>query len=467
MKKAFLLFLLCASLITKAQNSFTGTWQGYFSVEGIQFLMILNIEEDENDKISATMHIPQQMLLNYDVLKISTEDDSLWMKAAGLRADYAAILDRDSLRGTWTQMGVNYVINLGLTPEDEAFSIRRPQTPQEPYTYYCEDVKFYNKKAKIWLAGTLTLPDTTHNWPVVVLVSGSGPQDRNEELLEHKPFLVIADYFTRNGIGVLRYDDRGIGKSEGKFADATTIDLASDAESAIDFLSKKEFVNKDQIGLAGHSEGGIIAMMLGSNKKLLFAISMAGVGVPCDQLLVMQQDKMYEGYGGSEEMREVMWNFNSRMYNIVQTEKDPVAIRTGIETILAETTERLTEEEIKEYGLSDNYIIAILSQISNPWFKTFVTLKPAKYIEKIKIHFLAINGSTDRQVPAEENIEAIKIHIKQKKGQIVDYKIFDGLNHLFQNSKSGMPTEYAMIDETINEEVLEYMMKWIKKVLEN
>ena len=464
MKNIFFILFILFALGVKAQNKFCGTWQGYFLLEKIEFLMVLDIHE-EDDKLKAVMHIPQQMLLDYKSIKVITKNDSFYLKANALRAEYVAFLDNDTLRGIWSQMGEDYIINLGLTPEVEAFRIRRPQTPKEPYPYYSENIKFQNKKAKIWLAGTLTLPDTLHNWPVVILVSGSGAQNRDEELLQHKPFLLIADYFARNGIGVLRFDDRGVGESEGKFSEANTFDFASDAEAAIKFLKKQPFVNKEEIGLIGHSEGGIIAMILGSNKDLLFAISMAGVGIPCDLLLVMQQDKMYEGYGSSDEMREVLWNFNTKMYSIIQTEKEALAIRNGIEELLKETTEGLSEEEIKEYGLVDSYILALLAQAGTPWFKTFISINPAKYISKIKCHFLAINGNKDRQVPAEENINAIRDHIKLKKNQITEYKIFEGLNHLFQSCESGMPSEYAMIEETMDEEVLEYMVTWIKKIL--
>jgi hypothetical protein len=328
-------------------------------------------------------------------------------------------------------------------------------------------VKFYNKKAKIWLAGTLTLPDTLQEWPVVVLVSGSGPQDRNEELLEHKPFLVIADHFTRNGIGVLRYDDRGVKESEGDFSAATTYDFASDAEAAIDFLTKKKFVNKNQIGLAGHSEGGMIAIMEGSNKKLAFSISMAGVGIPCDELLVLQNDLILKGYGKSEEMRNDMAKLNAAIYDLVQTEKEATELRKKIDALIDETKTGLTDEQITEYGLTDLYTYTIMAQLNTPWFRSFIAFDPSKYLKKIKINFLAINGSSDVQVPAEVNINAMKSLIQPKKGQIVDFKIFDNLNHLFQYSESGMTTEYAMIEETIDPEVLEYMVEWIMKVLDN
>jgi len=467
MKKLFFIVLLFGGVLCNAQNPYTGIWQGTMSSEGIEFFTVFSIEETEDGDLTGLMHMPQQMIINFESLTFETREDSIWIKIPAFRAQYSALVNKDTMYGLWYQMGEEITLNLGLTPETEAFQIRRPQTPTEPFPYYSKDVKFYNKKAKIWLAGTLTLPDTLQDWPVVVLVTGSGPQDRNESLLEHKPFLVIADYFTRNGIGVLRYDDRGVADSEGDFSSATTYDFASDAEAAIDFLTKKKFVSKDQIGLAGHSEGGMIAIMEGSNKKLAFSISMAGVGIPCDELLVLQNDLILKGYGKSEEMRKDMAEMNAALYELVQEEKDATELRKKIEVLIEETKAGLTEEQIIEYGLTDMYAYTIMSQVNTTWFRAFIAFDPGEYLKKIKVNFLAINGSSDVQVPAEVNINAMKSLIQPKKGQIVDFKIFDNLNHLFQYSESGMTTEYAMIEETIDPEVLEYMVGWIKKVLEN
>lgn len=466
MKKLFFIILIFATVLSKAQSLFTGIWQGTMISDDIEFFTVFVIEKNEGGELGGLMQMPQQMIIGFKNFTIETREDSLWIKIPAFRAQYSAKLQNDTMYGLWYQSGEELALNLGKTPENEAFQIRRPQTPVEPYPYYCEDVKFYNKKAKIWLAGTLTLPDTLQEWPVVVLVSGSGPQDRNEELLEHKPFLLIADYFTRNGIGVLRYDDRGVKESEGDFSAATTYDFASDAESAIDFLISRKFVNKNQIGLAGHSEGGMIAIMEGSNKKLAFSISMAGVGIPCDELLVLQNDLILKGYGKSEQMREDMAKMNAALYDLVQTEKDATELRKKIDALIDETKAGLTEEQITEYGLTDLYTYTIMAQLNTPWFRSFIAFDPSKYLKKIKINFLAINGSSDVQVPAEVNINAMKNAITPKKGQIVDYKIFENLNHLFQKSESGMTTEYALIEETIDPEVLEYMVGWIKKVLE-
>lgn len=467
MKNFLFIMLLYFVISGKAQNSFPGVWQGILSAEGVEFFTSLSLNADQNGKLTAVLNMPQQMILDFKNITLKHTNDSIWLNFAAFRAKYSAALINDTLHGFWFQSGKEIKLNLGRTPEDEAFSIRRPQTPQEPFPYYSENVKFYNKKAKLWLAGTLTLPDTLKNWPVVVLVSGSGPQDRDESLLEHKPFLVIADYFTRHGIGVLRYDDRGVKESEGDFASATTYDFASDAEAAIDYLTKRKFIHKKQIGLAGHSEGGLIAILLGNNKKLAFTISMAGVGIPCDELLVLQNDKILQGYGKSDSMRNVMAKMNSALYNLIKLEDDAIELRKKIENLIMETMTGLSDEQIDEYGLTETYVFTVLAQLNTPWFKSFLSIDPTKYLKNLKINFLAINGSKDVQVPADVNINAMKSLIQPKKEQIVDFKVFDGLNHLFQKCETGMTSEYAMIEETIDPEVLEYMVGWIKKVLDN
>jgi len=466
MKKIFIIFtLLFVSLIMNAQSPFAGIWQGTLDEDRFDFLVVFRISE-EGSKLKGTMDIPQQLIVDYKSIKIKAENDSLIVDLAAFKATYKAVRKSDSLLGIWYQSGQETPLNMALTPEDKAFRMNRPQTPQPPYPYICKDVTFVNKKAKINLAGTLTIPDTTKVWPVVVLVSGSGPQDRNEELLKHQPFLIIADYFTRNGIAVLRYDDRGVGKSEGKFNEATTADLSSDAGSAVSFLKTLPYIDKKAIGMVGHSEGGVIVLMQASqNKSLRFVISMAGVSIPCLQLLVMQNDKIMEGYGAEEELRDFFYTFNTALYNLVLTEKNNDSLRSKALKLFNESSTSLSEEQKNEYNLNETYVSAMLMQLTTPWFRYFLSIIPSNYIKKIKTNVLAINGSKDVQVPAEANIEAFNTYFVQQRGIFKETHVFPGLNHVFQPCTTGMTTEYAMIETTIDPPVLEYMTTWIKKVL--
>ncbi|KAF5031952.1 X-Pro dipeptidyl-peptidase [anaerobic digester metagenome] len=466
MKKIFIIVsLLFVSMVMNAQSPFAGIWQGTLDEDKFDFLVVFRISED-GSKLKGTMDIPQQLIVDYKSIKIKGENDSLTVDLAAFKATYKAVRKSDSLLGIWYQSGQETPLNMALTTEDKAFRMNRPQTPQPPYPYICKDVTFVNKKAKIKLAGTLTIPDTTNVWPVVVLVSGSGPQDRNEELLKHQPFLIIADYFTRNGIAVLRYDDRGVGKSEGKFNEATTADLSSDAGSAVSFLKTLPYIDKKAIGMLGHSEGGVIVLMQASqNKSLRFVISMAGVSIPCLQLLVMQNDKIMEGYGAEEDIRDFFWNFNTALYNLVLTETNNDTLRSKSVKLFEESAATLSDEQKKEYGLTDTYVNAMLMQLTTPWFKYFLSIIPSNYIKKIRTNVLAINGSKDVQVPADANIEAFNTYFVQQPGIYKETHVFPGLNHVFQPCTTGMTSEYAMIETTIDPQVLEYMTAWIKKVL--
>ena len=465
MKKIFI--IICLSIISAfsiAQSDYSGIWQGAIENGKSKILIVFRISEEES-KLKASIDIPEQMVLDYKNIKANVKDDSLIINLAAFKASYKAIRINDSLEGIWYQSGMELPLNMELTPEDKAFSVKRPQTPEPPFPYICKEVTFYNKKAKIKLAGTLTIPDTTKQWPVVVLVSGSGPQDRNEEIAKHKPFLVIADYFTRNGIAVLRYDDRGVGKSEGVFGNATTIYFCNDAEAAVSFLAKLPYIDKNSIGIVGHSEGGIIALMQASkNKSLRFVISMAGVSIPCLQLLVMQNDKIMEGMGVEEDVRDFFWNYYTAFYNLLLVEKSSDSLKNKAIRLFDESIKVLSDEQQTEYHLNHNFVTSLLMEASSPWFKYFISIIPSNYISKIKINVLAINGAKDVQVPAEANIEAFNTYINPQRGIYKESHIFPGLNHLFQPCNTGMTSEYAMIETTIDPHVLYYMTEWIKKV---
>ncbi|NLL27962.1 MAG: prolyl oligopeptidase family serine peptidase [Bacteroidales bacterium] len=465
MKKIIIILLISAiAQNIYAQSPIEGVWEGILKSGLNNFSITFRIKES-NNKLDVSMDIPQQMLLNFKHVKAEYTNDSLFISINSFNAKYNSAHKNDSLYGFWQQNGISLPLNMKKTSEYKALEINRPQNPQPPFPYITEEVSFFNKKAKINLSGTLTIPDTTDVWPCVVLVSGSGAQNRDEEIAMHRPFAVIADYFSRNGIAVLRYDDRGTAKSKGNFATATTLDLSGDAASAVEYVKKHPYINKKNIGIVGHSEGGIIAVMQAAkNKSLNFIISMAGVAIPCTQLLVIQNDKILEGYGANDDLRDFFWNFNTAFYNLVLTEPDLENLKTEAYKLLEETSASLTEKQKKEFGLSKTFVNQMLIAASSPWMKYFLSIVPSEYIKKIKINALAINGSKDTQVPAEANIEAFKSYFINYKGKKNDTHIFKNLNHLFQPCKTGMPDEYAMIETTISPEVLEYMCKWIKSL---
>lgn len=319
----------------------------------------------------------------------------------------------------------------------------RYQEPIKPYPYKEEEV--YIENGDIILAATLTLPNGNQKFPAVVLVSGSGAQNRDEELMGHRPFLVIADYLTRNGIAVLRYDDRGFAKSTGDFASATTFDFATDARAAVNYLKTRKEINSEHIGLIGHSEGGIIAPLVAVDEpELDFIVLLAGCAVRGDSILMMQADLIAEASGVNNIQREETAKTNRKIYDMIIQNKS----RDEIITVLSSVMDT-------EIAKNEAFVV------TNPWFRTFINYDPFPTLSKVKCRVLAINGTKDLQVPYRENVNAIDEALK--KGGNKQYKIMvmDGLNHLLQHCETGLPNEYAEIEETISPEVLQLIKDFI------
>lgn len=318
-----------------------------------------------------------------------------------------------------------------------------------------ESISFINTVDSTKLSGTLALPMEGENFPAVVMISGSGPQNRYEELFGHKPFLDIANYFTSKGIAVLMYDDRGVGESEGDFQSATTFDLANDAEAAFDFLESRSEVNKDKVGLIGHSEGGIIAPIIASRRKDVGFIGLlAGPGLRGDSLMLLQK-KLIETQMGINELQV---EFGQKMlrgaYDIIidETIEDSV-LRDSISAYFSNSYGTLIPEDQVE---------VIVEQLSSPWFVGFVRLDPYKYLKDVKCPVFALNGELDLQVPPKENLKAIKDALSGNDNvQIKEYK---SMNHMFQECETGAISEYGTIDHAISSKVLKDISKWILKL---
>ncbi len=327
--------------------------------------------------------------------------------------------------------------------------LKRPQNPVKPYPYRDEDVAYDNKVQNVTLAATLTLPQGTGPFPAVVLITGSGPQDRDESLLGHKPFLVLSDYLTRHGIAVLRADDRGVGKSTGIFSKATTADFATDTEAGIAYLKTRKEIDPRKIGLIGHSEGGVIAPMIAArNKDVAFIVMMAGTGVPGDQIIPAQSEAI-EVASGKDPAEAAKNAANEKeMLKLVETEKDQAVL----------------EKELKEKMKGDTpeaQIGAQIAQLTSPWFRYFLTYDPAVALRHVNCPVLALNGSLDKQVLPSQNLPPIRQALAGNKRAEIDE--LPGLNHLFQTAKTGSPAEYAAIEETIAPVALDKMATWILK----
>ena len=403
MKRLFLLLITYQLLLISAQaQNINGTWNGELNAGLQKIPLVLNLTADGKCTLDSPQQGAKGIPANVDFLSA----DSLSISVSSLNAAYSARLQDGELKGAFTQNG--FKLPLNLKPGKRA-AANRPQTPKPPYPYETEEVTFTNTKAGATLAGTLTLPKDAKC--VLLMVTGSGQQNRDEELFEHKPFAVIADYLARQGIATLRYDDRAFGASTGgDVTNATTKDFADDALAGIEWLrAQKRF---KRVGILGHSEGGTIAFMLGAQKKVDFIVSLAGTAVKGDSI-ILEQNKALGG---------------------------PMAAGLTMEQLYA--------------------LPAIKKAINeNAWYRYFMEYDPQTEIRQIKCPVLALNGSKDLQVIATQNLQALRRTLPKHKRTLI--KQYDDLNHLFQHCQTGLPTEYGQIEETISEEVLKDIANWI------
>jgi pimeloyl-ACP methyl ester carboxylesterase len=431
----------------------TGHWNGRLKVQGTQLRLVFNITKIDN-VVSATMDSPDQGVKGIPTTTTGFENATLKITIANAKITYEGTLGKDSIIvGTFKQGGQSFPMNLSkeIIAKEK---LVRPQEPIKPYSYYSEDITFENKKAGIHLAGTLTLPKKDGVFPAVILISGSGPQNRDEELLGHKPFLVLSDFLTKNGIAVLRFDDRGTGKSTGYFKGATTFDFAKDVEYAIEYLQKRKEINKNKIGLIGHSEGGIIAPIIASeNENIDFIVLMAGAALRGDKLLLLQKYKIETQMGIHKQLVENNQQIFAGAYEIILNQR--------IKNELVSDT--LSKYFTSKYGtaLPDKQKTALINQLSSPWMLNFIRLDPIVYLSKVNCPVLAINGSMDLQVPSKENLEIIEDNFRKNKNTSVKVKELKNLNHLFQECKTGSISEYGQIEQTIAPIALKEILNWI------
>jgi len=469
MKKINLSFIAAVLLFNtqvSSQQLPSNFFEGKLVQEPQELTFIFETRYDM-DRFITLMYIPEQFIYAKKANKTFCERDSINIQYSEFRAYYAGRIDREQMliNGNWVQGGTSHPMVLYFKSQSEATSFNRPQEPKEPFPYITKDISVPNKKEKIQLHGTLTLPDTTGVHTLAILISGSGPQDRNEELAGHKPFLVIADYLTRNGIAVFRYDDRGVGKSEGNFSTATTADFMNDALSVVAFFKKYPNINPKRIGLIGHSEGGLIAMMAAAkNKSISFIVSLAGPGVTIVDLLLKQTEDLMRAGKANEDFIELTRVINFQMYNLALSQPNPDSLMKKIEIIINEATADFAPADIEKYNLTTEQARLAATQLYAPWMKYFLAIKPSVYLKKIKCPVLALNGSLDIQVSADENLEAIKTYLTEAKNLNFKTVKMDKLNHLFQYVEKGTLEEYMLTEETFNEKALMEILDFIKNL---
>ncbi|BDD05530.1 alpha/beta hydrolase family protein [Aureibacter tunicatorum] len=460
MKKSILTLILTAFAYFSFAQDISGSWNGSIEYLGSNLTIVFNIQKTDSAYIS-TMDSPDQGIYGIKVDSTSFENSILKIKSIALGFKYNGMLTKTgTIDGTYLEMSQSFPLTLTKGKANKK-EIVRFQEPQQPYPYYTEEVEFENAKDNVTLAGTLTLPQKTGKYPIVILISGSGPQNRDEEILGHKPFLVLADHLTRQGIGVLRYDDRGVYQSTGDFPSSTSADFSTDVESAVKYLKKRKEVNKKQIGLIGHSEGGLIAPMVAARSKdINYIVLMAGPGMPGDELMIHREELILKKTGLDEHSISESIKQRKEIYDAIIKANDLKSLEITLTRIYNKRFE-ISPEPLPEGMTKEDYIASKAKIWANPWMSYFIKYDPSENLKKVKCPVLAVNGEKDVQVPSEKNLKEIKTHIESGGNYKVTVEEFPNLNHLFQNCETGFPDEYSQIEETFSPIALDKISTWI------
>ena len=449
MKTKILIPLLFVVLQSQAQIE--GYWKGEIDLGAQKLETAFDIKVIESG-YAATFDVPAQGAYDIPVDETTFKDGHLELKMNAMNATYLGVLKDATIEGEFTQHGMTFPLNL-VKAEKKEQKKTRPQDPQPPFNYQIEEVTFVNEKEGNTLAGTLTIPEGEGPFPAMVLVSGSGQQNRDEELMNHRPFWVIADYCVRHGVAVLRYDDRGMGGSDGEVKNATSMDFSYDAEAAFDYLRNRKEINASKVGILGHSEGSIINFMVSARRpEVAFLVSLAGPSVTGIEVLKEQQAAILRASGMSEEMVQFSGNANAQMFDIIEASSS------------REEADSLLRQLVKGWGYNEELTEQTVSQMTMPWMYYFLKYDPTEAIVKTNCPALLLNGSKDLQVIASQNLPGYEKIIAEHGKTNLTLRELPGLNHLFQHCETGSPNEYFEIEETISPEVLELIVWFVKGV---
>jgi pimeloyl-ACP methyl ester carboxylesterase len=442
-----------------------GTWLGKLNIQGFELRIVINITTDSAQGYKATMDSPDQGAKGIKASKVTYLNDTLTVEVAIIKGTFRGVFTDDTtLTGKWKQGSLG--IDLVMHRQEKPVVTSRPQEPKPPYPYEVEEVTVNNNEANVTLAGTLTTPKGKGPFPAVVLVTGSGPQDRDESIMGHKPFHVLADYLTRRGIAVLRYDDRGIGKSTGSFASATSLDFTGDALSSVAFLKKRSGIDTRHIGIIGHSEGGMIAPMAAvRSSDVAFVVLMAGPGVKGDSILYMQGRLILKAMGTADSTIETNTEFQRRLFAIVMSGRDSATMTAEGTALLRENMQKMKDEDKANKELVETRIREKVENLLSPWYRYFLAFDPYPTLLEVRCPLLAINGELDLQVPPVENLNAIERAMKESGNKHWKTVMLPKLNHLMQTAKTGSLTEYSQIEETMAPVALQTMGDWILDVV--
>jgi pimeloyl-ACP methyl ester carboxylesterase len=414
----------------------------------------LHVSHDSKGELIAALDSLDQFVSGLPANHLTLRESAFHLEIPALTSAYDGTLNeaKNAITGVWSQP--EFKEKLDFKRSDQPLELRRPQNPSKPYPYREEEITFSNAAANVTLAGTLTLPKGPGPFAAAVLIAGSGPHDRDESLANHKPFLILSDFLTRQGIAVLRYDKRGIGMSTGSADKATTKDLTSDAESAIAYLKSRKDIGPGKIGLIGHSEGAMIAPSLAAHSQdIPWLILLAAPATKGEDTLLNQSELIARAGGLGDAEVGASLDFDKQAYTLIREEKDPDVLMGKLHAL------------VKQSGLDTQLPAAALEpqlrMMTSPWFHYFLDYDPMPNLRNVKCPVLALYGEKDLQVPPKINLPLLQKAFADSGNAQADVRQLPELNHLFQHAFSGSPTEYPAIEETFSPEALNLIADWL------
>jgi pimeloyl-ACP methyl ester carboxylesterase len=436
-----------------------GHWEGAIELPGVALTVLVDLVGVDG-AWSGTIDIPLQGATKLPLASVQTAGDSLVFvidKVPGTPT-FRGLIAGDKVTGEFTQGGQSFPFHLG---REKMAGPNRPQEPKPPFPYQVEDVGF--ESGAVHLAATLTVPAGKGPFPAAVLITGSGAQNRDEELFGHKPFLVLADALTRAGIAVLRADDRGVGGSSGTVSGSTTSDFADDALAAMRFLKSRAEIDPARVGLIGHSEGGIVGPLAAARapEDVAFVVLIAGTGVPLDEVILRQTELLMRAGGAAPAEISAQTTQAKSIMDLVKAGADSVAIRTALLAQVEAQLAALPDSARAAAGDPEVLADAALGGTLNPWFRFAVSLDPRVALQQVRCPVLAVNGSLDLQVDPNQNLPEIERALREAGNRDVTILRLPGLNHLLQTAQTGSTAEYATIEETMNRAALDAIRDWI------
>ena len=433
-----------------------GVWQGALEGHGMRLRLQLHVSHDDKKQLVAALDSPDQGVSGLPAIKVNQKEAVFHFEIPVVSGVYEGAINaaKTVITGSWTQGGAEQ--KLVFHRSDQLLELLRPQNPAKPYPYKEEEVTIPNDKANLALAGTLTIPRGPGPFPAAILLSGSGPHDRDESIVGHRPFLVLADHLTRKGVAVLRFDKRGIGKSTGDYAKATTEDFANDAEVALAYLKTRKEIDSKKTGLIGHSEGALLATIVATRSQgPAWIVLLAGHGLKGEDVLLLQSEQILRTAGVNEGEVARTLAFNKQTYTLVREEKNPAALEAELNDLVQSTSTGA--------ALPPAAVQLQVRMLVSPWFRFFLDYDPVLALQKTMCPVLALNGEKDLQVPPKENLAKIQKALQDGGNKDFQTTELPGLNHLFQHCASGSPTEYGGIEETMAPEALSAIADWVLK----